>query len=236
MYMKNTVILAVLAFLAAAPAAYADGSSANAGSLSTASSGSASSSKSVANSDSGAASNASSGVNANQGQNSTMNLNQTAAKIPNNTPDVFAPQVNNTAPCMRSVAGGVSAAGFGLAFGAGDEDEDCNMRENVILLHNIGRDELAMQYYCDNEPKIRAAADKLGVPCPLPPRVVSAQATEQAPDDSSWFNPADYRDLGSCLINAEPRSSSFVKKANMCQAHTFPRTAPSKHYKPSSRH
>lgn len=52
-------------------------------------------------------------------------------------PGMGAPGMNHTTSCALSASGAVSGPGFGIAFGNGRIDSECNTREEARFLHDL---------------------------------------------------------------------------------------------------
>lgn len=97
------------------------------------------------------------------------NLTFEASKIPDKTrarvktnPDVAAPSVIGGNPCLVGASGGVSAVGFGAALGLGIEDEDCETRQVVALVHNMGQKSAAYMHLCLHNPEFAGTVESMG--------------------------------------------------------------------------
>lgn len=52
-------------------------------------------------------------------------------------PGMGAPGMNHTTSCALSASGAVSGPGFGVAFGNGRIDSECNTREEARFIHDL---------------------------------------------------------------------------------------------------
>lgn len=75
-------------------------------------------------------------------------------------PNVYAPPVGVTAPCVVGVSGGVSVIGFGVSGGTGYEDKECTKRENARMLHAFGEQKGAISLLCQNKNVYNAMPDR----------------------------------------------------------------------------
>jgi hypothetical protein len=73
-----------------------------------------------------------------------------------NTPDVIAPNVYPTAPCIVGFSAGGSGPGFSLTFGKGTRDDDCTRIEYARALDQKGERQGAIALLCQN-PDVYAA-------------------------------------------------------------------------------
>ena len=84
----------------------------------------------------------------------TLTINETSApsrvKI-ENTPDVYAPNVAPTAPCMGGSSIGGTGPGFGLSFGTSWESKTCMILEAARSFEQAGYREDALHIRCQNE-------------------------------------------------------------------------------------
>lgn len=88
-----------------------------------------------------------------------------------NTPQVTAPALSTggNEVCMGSTSVGGSAPGVGVSFGSTWVDENCNMRRNAAMLHNMGHTKTANILLC-SDTKIAAAFEASGeFKCPPAP-------------------------------------------------------------------
>lgn len=82
------------------------------------------------------------------------------------TPGVYPPGMDaGTNSCANSVSGGGSITGFGLAFGATYNNEDCQDRNWYALTTSRGQNDVAKAYACLNNSKMRRALIASGVDC-----------------------------------------------------------------------
>jgi hypothetical protein len=93
-------------------------------------------------------------------------------------PDVSAPSVVGGNPCVIGASFGASGLGFGVAAGVGVQDPECEMRQQVALLANIGLTDVAIARFC-MEDEVREAFALSGRPCPQ--TVAAAPAAAPAP-------------------------------------------------------
>jgi hypothetical protein len=101
-------------------------------------------------------------------------------------PDVSAPSVVGGNPCVIGASFGASGLGFGVAAGVGVQDPECEMRQQVALLANIGLTDVAIARFC-MEDDVREAFALSGRPCPqavaaapAPVAAVAAPVTPRA--------------------------------------------------------
>lgn len=80
-------------------------------------------------------------------------------------PDVSAPSIVGGNPCMVSASLGVSGIGFGVAGGVGVEDRDCEVRQQVALLVNMGMSDAALLHFCLQDDGIRDTFEAMGYSC-----------------------------------------------------------------------
>jgi len=52
-------------------------------------------------------------------------------------PGMSAPSMSHTTSCALSASGAISGAGFGISFGNGRIDDECNTREEARFLHDL---------------------------------------------------------------------------------------------------
>jgi len=52
-------------------------------------------------------------------------------------PGMGAPSMSHTTSCALSASGAVSGPGFGISFGNGRIDDECNTREEARFLHDL---------------------------------------------------------------------------------------------------
>ncbi len=79
-------------------------------------------------------------------------------------PQVYAPPVGVTAPCVIGASVGVSGLGFGVAGGTGIVDSGCERRAVSSLMQSYGHVEAAKEMLCD-DPTAAAAYARAGMPC-----------------------------------------------------------------------
>ena len=68
-----------------------------------------------------------------------------------NVPDVMAPNVYPTSPCMGSSSIGGAGVGYGISFGTSWESEECQLRETSRSFANMGMKEDAIAILCTSE-------------------------------------------------------------------------------------
>jgi hypothetical protein len=66
-------------------------------------------------------------------------------------PDVYAPAISPTSPCMGSSSGGGSGTGFGLSFGTSWTDDECNTRETARMFSGMGLSGDALAVLCSSK-------------------------------------------------------------------------------------
>jgi hypothetical protein len=80
-------------------------------------------------------------------------------------PDAVAPSIVGGNPCVVGASVGVSGLGFGVSGGLGVQDPECEMRQQVALLANIGMQEAAIARFCMDR-RVAEAFRMSGRPCP----------------------------------------------------------------------
>ena len=84
-------------------------------------------------------------------------------------PGMGAPGMHHTASCALSASGALSGSGFGLAFGNGRIDKECNTREEARFLHDLLRQKpnaarrAAIYHACANDKSMRDTLVAIGV-------------------------------------------------------------------------
>ena len=84
----------------------------------------------------------------------TLTINEASAPSRTrieNTPDVYAPNVAPTAPCMGGSSMGGSGPGFGFSFGTSWESKTCMILEAARSFEQAGYREDALYIRCHNE-------------------------------------------------------------------------------------
>ena len=84
-------------------------------------------------------------------------------------PGMGAPSMNHTTSCALSASGAISGSGFGIAFGNGRIDDECNTREEARFLHDLltqrpsyGR-KAAIYHACSRDKSMRKTLVAIGV-------------------------------------------------------------------------
>ena len=80
-----------------------------------------------------------------------------------NVPDVMAPNVYPTSPCMGSSSIGGAGVGFGISFGTSCESTECQLRETSRSFASMGMKEDAIAILCTSEYAKNAPSCKLTV-------------------------------------------------------------------------
>ena len=86
----------------------------------------------------------------NEGNSQNIDINYESADFGQIVPNVYAPALT-TGACMGSASGGASGAGFGLSFGSTVVDEECQIRRNAILLHQLHLQDASHRILCQIE-------------------------------------------------------------------------------------
>lgn len=68
-----------------------------------------------------------------------------------NVPNVYAPSVYPTAPCMGSSSAGGSGVGFGFSVGTSWTDDECGIRETARSFANMGMGSDALSVLCSSK-------------------------------------------------------------------------------------
>lgn len=127
-----------------------------------------------------------------------QNINTSGTTTLKNVPQVYAPSIGTSAPCRYAVSLGGAVAGFGIAGGAAVNDEECQLREDVRVLAQMGEAVGAMSLMCAKE-SVRAAmptkcaevqkASGVGQPTPTPTAAPAKKADVTAPQASNKYDP-----------------------------------------------
>jgi len=101
-------------------------------------------------------------------------------------PNVYAPPVGVTAPCIVGWSAGISVIGVGVSAGNGVEDKECTNRENARMLHAFGEVKGAVSLLCQNKNVLKAMPERCGLAQanegPTPPVVTPVPTTEPVKD------------------------------------------------------
>lgn len=89
-------------------------------------------------------------------QTINSNINTSGTTKLKNVPTIYAPSIGVSAPCKVALTGSVGVAGFGAALGGSLNDEECQMREDVRVLAQMGEAVGALSLMCGKE-SVRAA-------------------------------------------------------------------------------
>jgi len=68
---------------------------------------------------------------------SGVNIEGSTTDFSEQVPGMGAPSMSHTTSCALSASGAVSGPGFGIAFGNGRIDDECNTREEARFLHDL---------------------------------------------------------------------------------------------------
>ena len=91
-------------------------------------------------------------------------------------PDAIAPSIGGGNPCVINGSVGVSGMGFGISGGLGVQDPECETRQQVALLVNMGAIDVAIARFC-MEAEVREAFRLAGKPCPNDEQAAAAPAS-----------------------------------------------------------
>jgi len=84
-------------------------------------------------------------------------------------PSMGAPSMNHTTSCALSASGAVSGPGFGIAFGNGRIDDECNTREEARFLHDLLSQrpsyarKAAIHHACSRDKSMRKTLVAIGI-------------------------------------------------------------------------
>lgn len=122
----------------------------------------------AANSNANSSSNAYAGVST--GNNSpSYNFSRNENTVPRQAPAAFAPGlIVGPEVCAQSISIGASSPVGGLSFGTTVMDEGCDARVTARMLAAMGQHEAALAIMCQL-PRVRAAMQEIGTPCPGSP-------------------------------------------------------------------
>ena len=83
----------------------------------------------------------------------------------NQVPDTYAPALAGGGACTESASGGTSQAGFGLSLGLSWEGDNCGIRNEMIVLDNIGQRKEAQVHGCLHLERVKATYELMGKDC-----------------------------------------------------------------------
>jgi uncharacterized protein YdeI (BOF family) len=89
----------------------------------------------------------------------TLNQNYSGSYDVKSAPNMVAPSIGVSAPCKVAITGAVSVVGVGVAAGGSLNDEECQLREDVRVLAQMGEAQGALALMC-SKPAIKAAMPK----------------------------------------------------------------------------
>jgi len=84
-------------------------------------------------------------------------------------PGMGAPGMSHTTSCALSASGAVSGSGFGIAFGNGRIDDECNTREEARFLHDLLSQHpsharrIAIHHACSRDESMRRTLVAMGI-------------------------------------------------------------------------
>ena len=84
-------------------------------------------------------------------------------------PSMGAPSMSHTTSCALSASGAVSGPGFGIAFGNGRIDDECNTREEARFLHDLLSQrpsyarKAAIHHACSRDKSMRKTLVAIGI-------------------------------------------------------------------------
>jgi len=68
---------------------------------------------------------------------SGVNIEGSNTDLGRQVPGMGAPSMSHTTSCALSASGAISGPGFGISFGNGRIDSECNTREEARFLHDL---------------------------------------------------------------------------------------------------
>mgnify|MGYP003565852511 FL=1 len=71
------------------------------------------------------------------GSYSGVTIEGSTTDLSSQVPGMGAPSMSHTTSCALSASGAISGAGFGISFGNGRIDDECNTREEARFLHDL---------------------------------------------------------------------------------------------------
>jgi hypothetical protein len=84
-------------------------------------------------------------------------------------PGMGAPSMSHTTSCALSASGAVSGPGFGISFGNGRIDSECNTREEARFLHDLLSQRpsharrASLHHVCSNDKSMRNTLVAMGI-------------------------------------------------------------------------
>jgi hypothetical protein len=103
-------------------------------------------------------------------------------------PQVYAPPVGVTAPCVIGASLGVSGMGWGFAGGTGVADAGCERRASAVVMHSWGHVDAAKEMLCADV-AVAAAYERAGQPCKKPVVATPTVVTQQESPATCYRDP-----------------------------------------------
>lgn len=100
---------------------------------------------------------------------SGVNVEGSTADFGSQVPSMGAPSMNHTTSCALSASGAVSGSGFGISFGNGRIDDECNTREEARFLHDLLTQRpsyartAAIHHVCSRDKSMRKTLVAIGI-------------------------------------------------------------------------
>lgn len=103
------------------------------------------------------------------GSYSGVNIEGSNTDLGRQVPGMGAPSMSHTTSCALSASGAISGPGFGISFGNGRIDSECNTREEARFLHDLLSQRpsqarnAAIYHACASDESMRATLVAIGV-------------------------------------------------------------------------
>jgi hypothetical protein len=103
------------------------------------------------------------------GSYSGVNIEGSTTDFSDQVPGMGAPSMSHTTSCALSASGAVSGPGFGIAFGNGRIDDECNTREEARFLHDLLTQrpsyarKAAIHHACSRDKSMRKTLVAIGI-------------------------------------------------------------------------
>lgn len=100
---------------------------------------------------------------------SGVNVEGSTTDLGSQVPSMGAPSMNHTTSCALSSSGAVSGSGFGISFGSGRIDDECNTREEARFLHDLlsqrpsAARTAAIHHACSRDKSMRKTLVAIGI-------------------------------------------------------------------------